>query len=73
MWAVQWGGVARDGIPPLENPIIIRGDEASYLRLDDPVFGAVVNGEARAYPWRQMASHELANDVIQGRPVTVVF
>ncbi len=73
MWAIQWGGVARDGIPPLENPRIIRGAEAAYLRLDDPVFGAVVNGEARAYPWRQMASHELANDVIQGRPVTVVF
>ena len=73
MWAIQWGGVIRDGIPPLENPEIIRGAEAGYLRLDDPVFGAVVNGEARAYPWRQMASHELANDVIQGNPVTVVF
>jgi len=73
LWAVQWGGVARDGIPPLENPTVIRGDEAGYLEPDDPIFGAVVNGEARAYPWRQMASHELANDVIQGKPVTVVF
>ena len=73
MWAIQWGGVIRDGIPPLENPKIIQGAEAAYLRLDDPVFGAVVNGEARAYPWRLLASHELANDVIQGRPVTVVF
>ncbi len=73
LWAIQWGGVARDGIPPLENPAIINGSEAAYLRLDDPVFGAVVNGEARAYPWRLMASHELANDVIQGKPVTVVF
>ena len=73
MWAIQWGGVSRDGIPPLENPTVIRGDEISYLEPDDPVFGAVVNGEARAYPWRHMASHELANDVIQGRPVTVVF
>jgi hypothetical protein len=52
---------------------VIKGVEAEYLRLDDPVFGAVVNGEARGYPWRQMASHELANDVIQGKPVTVVF
>jgi hypothetical protein len=73
MWGIQWGGVPLDGIPPLENPRVIRGDEAGYLRLDDPVFGAVVNGEARAYPWRHMASHELANDTIQGRPVTVVF
>ena len=47
--------------------------DLGHLRLDDPVFGAVVNGEARAYPWRQMANHELANDVIQGRPVAVVF
>ena len=73
LWAIQWGGVPRDGIPPLENPKIIKGSTAGFLRLDDPVFGAVVNGEARAYPWRHMASHELANDVIQGRPVTVVF
>ncbi len=73
MWAIQWGGVGVDGIPPLENPTIIRGDEISYLEPDDPVFGAVVNGEARAYPWRHLASHELANDVIQGKPVTVVF
>ncbi len=73
IWAIQWGGVVRDGIPPLEDPKIIRGTEAAYLQLDDPVFGALVNGEARAYPWRHMASHELANDVIQGNPVTVVF
>ncbi len=73
LWAIQWGGVQRDGIPPLENPTVIKGAEADYLRLDDPVFGAVVNGESRAYPWRQMASHELANDVIQAKPVTVVL
>lgn len=73
MWAIQWGGVSRDGIPPLENPTVIRGDEISYLEPDNPVFGAVVNGEARGYPWRHLASHELANDVIQGKPVTVVF
>ena len=73
MWGVQWGGVHLDGIPPLENPKHISPDEATYLEPDDPVFGVSLGGEARAYPWRIMAWHELTNDVIGGRPVTFVF
>lgn len=70
---LQWGGVRVDGIPALQNPAVIPGAEADYLEPDDPVFGAVVNGEARAYPWRMMVRHELANDVINGQPVLISF
>ncbi len=73
LWSPMWGGVRKDGIPPLENPKVIPASEADYLEADEPVFGIVVNGEARAYPWRIMAWHELANDVVGGKHISVVF
>ena len=73
LWSPMWGGVRRDGIPPLENPKVIPASEAIYLEPDEPVFGVVVNGEARAYPWRIMAWHELSNDIVGGRHISVVF
>ena len=73
LWSPMWGGVRRNGIPPLENPKVIPASEAAYLEPDDPVFGVVVNGEARAYPWRIMAWHELSNDIVGGKHISVVF
>ena len=73
LWSPMWGGVRKDGIPPLENPQVIPASEAAYLEPDEPVFGVVVNGEARAYPWRIMAWHELSNDVVGGKHISVVF
>ena len=73
LWSPMWGGVLRDGIPPLENPKVIPASEAGYLKPDEPVFGVVVNGEARAYPWRIMAWHELSNDIVGGKHISVVF
>ena len=73
LWSPMWGGVRKDGIPPLEYPKVIPASEAAYLEPDDPVFGVVVNGEARAYPWRIMAWHELSNDVVGGKHISVVF
>lgn len=73
LWTVQWGGVVKDGIPPLENPLTITADRASYLLPDELVFGVVINGEARAYPHRIMGWHEMANDVLGGKPISVVF
>ena len=73
LWSVQWGGVVKDGIPPLEFPAVIPAAEAKYLSPDELVFGVVVNGEARAYPHRIMGWHELANDMLGGRAISVVF
>ncbi|MEM9852676.1 MAG: DUF3179 domain-containing (seleno)protein, partial [Pseudomonadota bacterium] len=47
---VTWGGVRKDGIPSLDNPRLIAGKEAAYLREEDLVFGVSINGDARAYP-----------------------
>lgn len=72
-WAVQWGGVGRDGIPSLENPGFLPAADATYLDPDEIVLGLEVNGDARAYPKRVMNVHELANDVVGGRPVVIVL
>ena len=70
---VLWGGVRVDGIPPLENPPHVAPDEASYLLPQDRVFGVSINGERRAYPLRIMNAHELANDVLGGEPISLVY
>ncbi len=73
LWGVQFGGVGKDGIPSLDNPIFVTPEQATYLDPDERVFGIVVNGEARAYPERIMRVHELSNDVVGGRPVALVY
>ena len=70
---VVWGGVRLDGIPPLEQPPHILPEQATWLWPDDRVFGVSINGEHRAYPLRIMNAHELANDVLGGEPISLVY
>jgi Protein of unknown function (DUF3179) len=70
---VDWGGVMVNGIPPLGNPESIAAADARYLADDNVVFGLVVNGEARAYPKRILAWHELARDRVGGVDMTIVY
>jgi hypothetical protein len=70
---IAWGGVARDGIPALDNPRLIAAAEASYLMSDDPVFGIAIGGDVRAYPLRIMDWHEMLNDVVGGVPVSLAY
>ncbi len=70
---IMWGGVQVDGIPALDNPALIGGSEADYLKGSDLVFGVEINGDARAYPLRIMGWHEMFNDVIGGTPVSLAY
>ncbi len=70
---VRWGGVRQDGIPPLRGPAMIRAAEAGYLAAGDVVFGIEVNGEARAYPKRILAWHEMFVDRVGGVDVCGVY
>ena len=70
---VEWGGVQVNGIPPLVRPKTIAAKDASYLDASDRVFGIEVNGEARAYPKRILAWHEMALDRLGGLNLTVVY
>jgi Protein of unknown function (DUF3179) len=70
---IQWGGVSVNGIPPLDHPETITGAEADYLDDRNIVFGLYVDGNARAYPKRILAWHELALDRVGGRELTIVY
>ena len=70
---ILWGGVRVDGIPALTNPRFVSASDASYLKDEEPVFGAQLNGDARAYPLRIMDWHEMANDVVGGVPVSLAY
>ena len=70
---VVWGGVRQDGIPPLRGPKMISAGDASYLEDDNIVFGLAVNGDARAYPKRILAWHEMFVDVVGDVPVAGVY
>ncbi|MCI0402057.1 MAG: DUF3179 domain-containing protein [Acidobacteria bacterium] len=62
-----------NGIPPLDYPKHIAAKEADWLKDEHIVFGIHVNGEARAYPKRILAWHELARDRIGGVELTIVY
>ena len=70
---IMWGGVKVDGIPPLDDPKVIPAAEADYLKDKHVVFAIFVNGEARAYPKRILAWHEMTNDRVGGKDVTLVY
>ena len=70
---IRWGGVWRDGIPPLVNPKMVPASAASYLAGDDIVFGVAIDGDVRAYPKRILAWHEMVRDRIAGRPLNGVY
>ncbi len=71
--AVDWGGVKVAGIPALDHPETVDAGKAGYLSDSDVVFGFFRNGEARAYPKRILAWHELAWDKVGGEEITLVY
>jgi hypothetical protein len=70
---IDWGGVIVNGIPPLRYPHVLPADSVEYLKDSNVVFGVDVNGEARAYPKRILAWHEMAIDRIGGVELTMVY
>jgi hypothetical protein len=70
---IEWGGVAVNGIPPLDHPRHIPAAENGYLQDDNIVFGIDINGVARAYPQRILAWHELALDRVGETDVTILY
>ena len=70
---IRWGGVWRDGIPPLKNPKMLSAQQATYLAESDVVFGVAIDGDVRAYPKRILAWHEMVKDRIAGRELNGVY
>ena len=70
---VQWGGVPLDGIPTIDDPESVPPDAARFMRDTDTVFGVSLGDQHRAYPVKVLSWHELLNDTVGGRPVTLSF
>ena len=67
------GGPPKDGIPSIDQPHFIQAKQADFLKPTDRVLGIDYQGEARAYPIRILNWHEIVNDTIQGKPLSVTF
>ncbi len=79
-------GIGKDSIPSIDDPLFVSTDDPRLLDIpvspyrrdekaksadDIMVIGYVVGDDARAYPTALLDRHELVNDKIGGKPVTV--
>lgn len=70
------GGVGRDGIPALTNPLFVPlddGDRTVYLSEDSRVIGVEVDGEWLALPHNVMYRHEIVNLNVADERVAVTY
>jgi len=58
---------------PLPNPAYAKVSEAAFVADSDMVLAIEFNGEAAAYPVRQMAYHHVVQDVVGGTPITATY
>lgn len=58
---------------PLAQSAFARADEVDFVADDDMVLAVKINGEAVAYPVRQMAYHHIVQDVVGGMPITATY
>jgi len=68
------GGPPKDGIPSIDEPkfTTIR-DAEGWLGDREPVAVVEQNGVVKAYPLQILIHHEIVNDVVGGRPVSVTY
>ncbi len=74
-------GIGKDEIPSIDDPVFVRPDDERFVSfwtnegVDDigelQVIGYEHGGVARAYPRALLDRHELVNDTVGGKPVTV--
>lgn len=81
------GGVPVEGIPTIDDPVMVAAGEAGYLRGDELIFGVDLElpgggRQQRAYPLRFLDWHEMLNDVVgpegggedgEGLPITLSY
>ena len=86
LWKTNWqkhsidyndlisGGPPRDGIPPIDNPTFETIQEAkSWLKDDEPLIFVNINNKSKAYPLQVLIWHEIVNDEIADKKISVTF
>ena len=67
------GGVPKDAIPAILEPVFVDAHEAQFLDDADDVIGVTVGKVARAYPVKILNWHEVVNDTVADRPIVATF
>ena len=70
---IMSGGPPKDGIPSIDKPKFIALADVTNLADTEPVIGVSIAGDNRAYPIRILIWHEIVNDVLGGKPISVTF
>lgn len=60
-------------INALDDPPAVPADRGDWYPDQRPVLGVEVGGEYRAYPLNIMEAHELVNDTLGGRPISLTY
>lgn len=58
---------------PLPNASFAKANDAGFVADGDMVLAVELNGDAAAYPVRQIAYHHVVQDTIGGMPVLVTY
>ena len=58
---------------PLTRASYAKVSETDFVSDDDMVMAVNINGDAVAYPVRQMAYHHVVQDVVGGTPITATY
>lgn len=69
---IKDGGPPKDGIPSIDNPILLNASEVS-LSTNDRILGVYENGIAKAYPIAILNYHEVVNDNFGDKAVVVTY
>ncbi|CAN5718215.1 hypothetical protein BH23CHL2_BH23CHL2_12120 [soil metagenome] len=73
--SIEWGGVAKDGIPALDRPDYVGPERWSQMVYDSEglVIGVEVDGKYRAYPLQILIWHEIVNETFDGKHLLVTY
>lgn len=58
---------------PLPEAAFVKASDASFVAGDDKVMAVEVNGEAAAYPIRQIAYHHVVQNEVGGVPIVATY
>ncbi len=67
------GGPPPDGIPPIDEPRFQRATDVEWISPREPVLSVELDDRSRAYPVQIMTWHEIVNDTVGDRPLTVTY
>jgi len=75
LWAARFSrqNVFEKMFVPLGKTASVPAAEAGWVEEGDPVLAVSLNGDAAAYPVRQIAYHHVVEDVVGGVPVAVTY